>query len=99
MQATEAVRQQMFAHISEWQRSGLSQKQYCTEHHLRYYVFHYWYKRYRQAQATPFEAGFLPLQINTAPAAAVHSEVVLCDGRRLLFYAPQSADFLKTLLA
>jgi len=99
MQATEAIKQQMFHHIEQWQQSGLSQKQYCGEHHLRYHVFHYWYKRYRQARATPPEAGFLPLQLNAATLTGVHSELVLVDGRRLLFYGPVSADYFKALLA
>ena len=37
------VRERMFELIEQWQQSGLSQKAFCEQHSIRYYVFHYWY--------------------------------------------------------
>jgi len=42
------LRDRMFELIEQWQQSGLSQKAFCEQHSIRYYVFHYWYRRYRK---------------------------------------------------
>lgn len=36
---------QMHYHIKQWQQSGLTKKDYCIEHQLRYYQFKYWCKQ------------------------------------------------------
>jgi hypothetical protein len=51
------VRQQMFKLIQEWQQSGFSQKAYCKEQSIKYHVFHYWYKRYRQEEGVAIGPG------------------------------------------
>ena len=42
------LRDRMFELIEQWQQSGLSQKAFCEQHSIRYYVFQYWYRRYRK---------------------------------------------------
>src|SRR4051812_11714429 len=105
MQNSDKTQQQMFLMIASWQESGLTQKVYCEQHSIRYHVFHYWYKKYRDTQLSDKKAGFIPLQLKsyssaaetpfTVPAAGAHTEIVLPDGRRILFYQPISADYLK----
>jgi len=100
MRYDEQVQQQMFSMINEWQQSGLSQKVYCEQHSIRYHVFHYWYKRYRDAQATDKEPGFLSLKIKpSSDSAAPHTELLLPDGKRLLFHQPVSSDYLKAIIS
>ena len=106
MQNSEEVQQQMFSMIESWQQRGLTQKCYCEQHSIRYHVFHYWYKKYRDTQASDQQSYFIPLQLQPAPvgrapirpAAGVHTELVLPDGRQLLFHQPVSADYLKACL-
>jgi hypothetical protein len=108
MQYSEAMQQQMFSMIACWQQSGLTQKDYCEQHSIRYHVFHYWYKKYRDTQSVAAkEHSFIPLQLQPAVTAAagssvtpagVYAQIVLPNGRRLLFHQPVSADYLKALL-
>jgi hypothetical protein len=111
MQYSEETQRQMFSMIECWQQSGLAQKTWCEQHSIRYHVFHYWYSRYKDTRlsvAAIKEPGFIPLQLQpaattpgtTPPAAAgVHTELLLMDGRRLLFHQPVSADYLKALIS
>ena len=100
MQNQEA-QERMFNLISGWQQSEISQKQYCEQHGIRYHVFHYWYKRFRESQADNKDATFIPLQINPPVAAGINAgiELVFADGKRLLFHQPVSADFIKAIIS
>lgn len=102
--------QQMFSMIGCWQQSGLTQKSYCEQHSIRYHVFHYWYRKYRKyrdSQTSDKQPGFIPVQLQSSAAIAfqtpsavgAHIELVLTDGRRLLFHQPVSADYLKALIS
>src|SRR6478736_6826892 len=106
MEYSEATQQQMFLMIASWQQSGLTQKDYCEQHSVRYHVFHYWYKKYRDTHLSEDKkAGFIALHIQQpsaahsypAPTTSAHTELLLPDGRRLLFHQPVSADYLKAL--
>jgi len=108
MQYSEETQQQMFSMIASWQQSDLTQKDYCEQHSIRYHVFHYWYKKYRDTQSVPAkEHSFIPLQVPPGVTAAagnvtpggVYAEIILPDGRRLLFHQPVSADYLKALIS
>ena len=100
MRSTQQVQEQMFDHIASWQKSGQSQKKYCFDQNIRYHVFHYWFKRYRDGQDIKKESSrsFVKLQIassfNTAPV-----ELILPDGKRLLFHEGVSSEFLKALIS
>jgi hypothetical protein len=96
MSNKEQTREQMFAMIADWKQSGLSQKQYCQQHELRYHVFHYWYKRFKENQTSSSVGSFVPLTIH--PSFSGHTEIYLPDGKRLIFHQPVSAGYLKALL-
>lgn len=100
MQKDEHVRQRMFAMIDAWQQSGLTQKAWCGQHDMRYHVFHYWYKCYRDAQAANKEPRFISLNIKpSSDTAGAHTELLLPDGKRLLFHQPVSSDYLKAIIS
>src|SRR3954467_9151313 len=102
MQHGEQVKEQMYAHIEQWKQSGLSQKVYCEQQRVKYHVFHYWYKLYRdqhqqaaqESESKP-SAAFIPLTLNAFPAATAFAELHLSDGHRLVFHQMVSADYLK----
>src|SRR4051812_25709317 len=102
MQQAEGAKEQMYAHIKQWKGSGLSQKVYCEQHLLKYHVFHYWYKVYRDQHLTAPEpkssVPFIPLTLSTSPTATF-AELHLPGGHHLLFHQPVSAEYLKALIS
>jgi hypothetical protein len=90
----------MFSLIEGWKGSGLSQKAYYRQHQITYCSFHYWYKVYRDqnGEEKSSRSAFVPLRIESAPAARPLMELVLLDGKRLVFHHQPSLDFLKALL-
>lgn len=102
MQKDVKVSERMFAMISLWQQSGLSQKAYCKQHNIRYHVFHYWYRSFRNLQLQSEDEGFIPLKIqpsNSVNTSCAYVELLLADGKRLLFNQPVSSDYLKALIS
>jgi len=102
MQYDKQTREDMYRTIASWKQSGLSQKAYCEQNNICYYVFHYWYKRYRNQQGAVNDNPFIPLDIKSAsrlPACSANIEMILADGKRILFHQPVSSDFLKALIS
>ena len=102
MQYDQQTQQQMFAMVASWKQSGLSQKQYCKQNNIRYYVFHYWYKRYRDQQTPLKDAGFVPLDVKNSASfndGSAAIELLLGDGKRILFHSTVSSDYLKSLIS
>ena len=102
MQRDVQTRDEMFSMIRNWQQSGLTQKAYCEQNKIRYHVFHYWYKCFRDLQLPAKEAGFIPLKIQPSTSVNTslpHIELLLADGKRLLFHQPVASDYLKALIS
>lgn len=102
MQKDIGVQGKMFSMIRGWQQSGVTQKAFCEEHDIPYHVFHYWYKCFRDAPSPAKEQGFIALKIQ--PSSSVNTscaavELLLADGKRLLFHQPVSSDYLKALIS
>ncbi len=97
MKSKDDVQQQMFNYIDQWQQSDLTQKAFCNQVNLRYHIFHYWFKRYR-TKAGESASTFIKLDVSSPPLA-LHAELILADGIRLLFHQPVSADYLKALIS
>jgi hypothetical protein len=93
------LRQQMFKLIGHWQQSTLIQKAYCLEQSIKYHVFHYWYKRYRQEQSVTVgnSSPFIKLQL-AKPVTAGAIEIHFPSGIRLFFHEPVSSNYLKALI-
>lgn len=88
---------QMFSVIGDWQQSGLSQKAFCSQFGLRYHVFHYWYKVYRNQGGLP-GTSFIKLEV-TPPTGTASAELICTDGKRVVFHQPVSAGYLKALIS
>src|SRR3954449_6413246 len=102
MQKDPKVREQMFSMITSWQQSGLSQKAFCQQNNIGYHVFHYWYKCFRDAHSGSGDEGFIALKIQTPPsvgASCAAIELLLTDGRRLIFNQPVTSDYLKAIIS
>ena len=97
MQHRDEVRQQMLTHIEQWKQSDLSQKLYCEQHNLTYHSFHYWYKVYKNNQPANSATPFVQLQVQPQ-SMQPHVEILLPNGRRIIFHQPVSSDYLKCLI-
>ena len=95
MQNREQAEQCMFNHIEQWKQSNLSQKQYCEQYEITYHSFHYWLRRYKRKHNEQ-RGAFVQLQIQSELAC---TELLLTDGRRLVFHQPVSSSFLKQLIS
>ena len=96
MQDKNAHRAEMFEMIEQWQKSGLSQKDFCVSKDVAYHSFHYWYRVYKSAQNTG--VSFVPVNI-TSPAN--QDQIVLTSGsgiQVLLPFTNQSVLLIKQLL-
>ena len=97
MAKNESVREQMFASITSWQASDLSQKEWCRQQEMAYHVFHYWYRVYREEHPAPVnDSSFVRLAMKADKD--VPCEVVFTDGTKILFREPVSVQYLKSLL-
>ena len=99
MHSQPEVREQMFKLIEQWQQSGLTQNVFCEQQSIKYHVFHYWYKRYRQQHASPQSnaASFVKLQI-AKPITDGSVEIIYPGGIRIIFHEPVSCNYLKALI-
>jgi hypothetical protein len=100
MAISSSHREEMFGLIEQWQQSGISQKGWCEQNGIRYHIFHYWYKRYRNqpAVAPATTSSFIQLQVKENGSQPL-MELLLAGNKRLLFYQPVSIDYLKALIA
>jgi len=92
----------MFEGIGLWRQSGLTQKAWCERNNVSYGAFHYWYKRYRSEEevASPDKRpddGFVRLMVDSSINPA-WCELVLGDGKRLIFHQPVSVEFISALI-
>ncbi len=94
------VREQMFKLIEQWQQSGVTQNKFCQQHSIRYHVFHYWYKRYREQNANlqRTASSFVKLQI-AKPITDGSVEIIYPGGIRIVFHEPVNSNYLKALIS
>ncbi len=91
------TRKKMFALIDKWTNSDMSQKSFCIQHKIHYYVFHYWYKQYRnQKTASKDTSSFVPIHFDSSGVA--FAELVMPNGKRLVFYQLADVNTLVQLL-
>jgi hypothetical protein len=96
-----SVEQKMFASISGWQQSGLSQKAWCVKHSITYSVFHYWYKKFRDhhsREGVSTAAGFVQMVVPNGPSDVPWCELVINQNRKLVFHQPLNIDFIRSLI-
>ena len=92
-------RKAMFSMIESWKDSGQSQQEFCKTKGFAYSGFHYWYKKYRHEKNADTSPSFVAVHFQKAPIGSPIAELILPDGRRLNFYQPVEASFLRTLLS
>jgi len=74
-------------HLAAWKNSGLSQVQYCQEHHLKKNTFLYWRKKLGKGNET---FSLVPVTVDEEPRPVL-SGLTLCYSDR--FCVELSVDF------
>ena len=82
-------------HIEAWQRSGLSQAEYCAQQQINVRTFTARLSDYRKLPATVSSA-LIPVQVEQAPTAAI--VFTHAQGHRLELSASLSANWVAELL-
>jgi len=59
----ENWQREMYSIIKKWQGSGTNQKDFCKQHDLSIYTFHYWLRKYKQEYSSSSK-GFIPVEIS-----------------------------------
>ena len=93
----DSIREQMFASITSWQTSDLTQKEWCRQQGVAYHIFHYWYRKYRDEYPESDNANAF-VRLAVKPEANASCEVVFADGTKILFREPVPVHYLKSLL-
>ena len=92
-----SAEERMFKLIRQWQGSGLSQKDFCKKKDIVYATFHYWYKKFRDADQTPSVVpAFTPISTEHLSSPSFCT-VRLQDGMRIDFHTPVPPAYLNQL--
>ena len=92
-----SAEERMFSLIRQWQGSGLSQKDFCEKKDIVYATFHYWYKKFRDADQEPsLSPSFTPVTMPLMGSGAFCT-VRLQDGIQIDFHAPVPPGYLNQL--
>jgi hypothetical protein len=96
MQDKKDQRLKLMEMIPQWQKSGLTQKEFCATNNIAYHVFHYWYGVYRTKQKST--DSFIPVKIRPA----LNNEPIILTGTSglevRLPFTDHSIRFIKQLL-
>jgi hypothetical protein len=78
------LKEEMQYHLTSWQQSEQSQKEYCQANNLPLYKFHYWIHKLRGSH-NPLADSFVPvnMQPSSSPVSASDLEIAYPNGVRL----------------
>lgn len=103
-QAARSARQtEMFKTIKEYQKSDVSQNQFCEENNLSKSTFLYWLKKYRKEKSSP--EGFIPLNISQPNSDGVPRElggdyrIELPNGIRIQLDGPEGLELIANIIS
>jgi hypothetical protein len=91
-----AIQAKMFDLIAQWEKSGLPKKEFCAQQQVANATFHYWFKKYKHRDVV--SPAFIPVRVKDLSPTHAFAELILGDGRKIIFYNPVEASFLKALL-
>jgi hypothetical protein len=98
----KSLEKRMFKGIMRWQQSGLTQKAWCEKNKMSYGTFHYWYKRYRFKEngdeSREETGGFVSIRVDEPLVTSGWCELWLSENKKVVFYQPVNAEFLKSLI-
>jgi hypothetical protein len=100
----------MYLTIEQWQKSGLSQVQFCLREKISIKTFHYWLRKYRsekevESQLNPkVSKTFIPVEVsgpassNSIPLTSGRMELLFPNGVRMSCPSGVDIIWLKSLI-
>lgn len=94
------TKEQMYALIREWERSGLSQEKFFKQHRVPRSTFAYWRKKYlREAGQGKGQDSFIPVKVDDADENTPELlQVIYPNGVRLVCSPGMDLSRLKPLI-
>jgi len=92
----KARKVEMFHLVEKYQKSGLSQKQFCEEHHLPKSTFLYWLKKYRTENKQA--AGFIPINLSGLNPASDY-QIELPNGIRIYLNGTEGLGLIAGIIS
>jgi transposase-like protein len=94
------TKEQMYALIREWERSGLSQERFFKQHRVPRSTFAYWRKKYlREASLGERKDTFIPVKVDhTTESNPDLLQVIYPNGIRLVCSPGMDLSRLKPLI-
>jgi hypothetical protein len=80
----------MFQLVEKYLGSGITQKQFCTEHGLSLVRFQYWHKRYKEHQSE--QGGFIPVRISHGKQKIIVSNFEIQYPNGIILRLPATAS-------
>jgi hypothetical protein len=91
--------EEMFPVVEDWLESGLTQKEYSSQHQLAKHILPYWVGRYRTTHPSSAEKNSSFIRLSTPSAPSVDDmEVVLPTGVVIRFSSTIPIAYLAQLL-
>ena len=86
MRTSVAKRQAWLEHVTAWQSSGQTQREYCARRRISYHAFDYW-RRFVIKRQSPPQSAFIPIVAAHAcvPESGGAIEVRLPSGASLVW--------------
>ena len=93
----------MYAFITKWYESGLSQYQYCKQEQIATSTFSYWLKKYKREQIVPIQQelvkSFIPVEVARPMELPVWQvEIAYPNGVRVRCASGTDVNMLKALI-
>lgn len=94
------TKEQMYALIREWERSGLTQKKFFEQHTIPRSTFSYWRKKYiRENGPGKGKDNFIPVKVSNAPGNSPELlQVIYPNAVRLVCSPDMDLSRLKPLI-
>ena len=92
--------QQMFGMIEDWQRSGVSKKEFCKTRQIAEWKFYYWLKQYKEKDQNS-TGHFVPVKterVTQTQAIATGIEIQYPNGVKLVLPAGTGIQVIRTMV-
>jgi hypothetical protein len=107
MKSSKELETQMYALVMRWEKSGMSQKEFCKSVPINYYRFRYWCKRKKEGDKPNDKRGshqlkpqnkFLPVEITSPQSNFSGVQLAYPNGVTLSFPEGAEIDHLQQLI-
>ena len=78
----------MFEHIERWERSGLSQREYCQKASMERSTFYYWLRLHRQRAEEAQAPAFLPIVVQENGPVVADDRILVTSPNGLVVSFP-----------